>query len=82
MIVPFVPQATSFTLYTPSASVLPWAYTTFYLDTDSTVTFVDKDDNTTTLVSLKAGYHPILVKKIITVTSGLVYIMRHSELSR
>lgn len=78
--VPFVPQATTFKLYTPAATVVPYHYCTFYLDTDSTVTFTDLDGNVTTLVSLKAGYHPILVQKITAVTSGLVYIMKHQEL--
>lgn len=81
--IPFVPQATSFKLYTPSSTTyVPWEYTTFYLDTDSTVSFVDKDNNTTTLVALKAGYHPILVKQITAVTAGSVFVMRHSYLSQ
>ncbi len=75
----FVPQATSFKLYTPSANLLPFNFCTFFLTADSTVSFVDKDGNTSTLVSLKAGYQPILVKKITAVTSGSVYIMAHSQ---
>lgn len=81
MIVPFIPQATGFVLYTPSANILPHAYCTFYLDTDSTVTFTDKEGNVTTLASLKAGYQPILVTKIVTVTTGLVYLCTHNQLT-
>lgn len=79
---PIVSQATSFVEYTPSNNLLPWEYTTFFLDTDTTITFTDKDGNETTLVSLSKGYHPILVQKITAVTAGKVYIMRHSKLSR
>lgn len=80
MIVPFIPQATGFKLYTPSADILPHAYCTFYLDTDSTVSFVDKEGNVTLLASLSKGYQPILVTKITAVTSGLVYVCTHNEL--
>lgn len=75
-----IPQATNFVEYTPSANLLPFAYCTFYIDTDTTVSFVDKFGNTTTLVSLKAGYHPILVQKITAVTAGKVYYMAHEQI--
>jgi len=78
--VPFIPQATHFVEYTPSANILPYSYCTFYLDTDSTVTFTDKAGNVSTLVSLKAGYQPILVQKISAVTAGKVYYMAHEQL--
>lgn len=82
MAIPFVPQATSFVQYTPSSTAfVPWEYTTFFLDTDTTVSIVDKDGNTSLLISLKAGYHPILVKQITAVTAGNVYVMRHNKLS-
>lgn len=81
-IVPFVPQATMFKLYTPSsAQITDASYVTFYIDTDTTVSFVDKEGNTSSLVSLKAGYHPILVQKITAVTAGNVYIMKHNQLN-
>lgn len=77
----FVPQATSFVLWTPSSTtILPFAFCTFYIDTDTTVTFTDKAGNVSTLVGLKAGYQPILVQKIHTVTAGLVYYCAHEAL--
>lgn len=78
--IPFVPQATSFVEYTPSANELPFAYCTFYIDTDTTVSFVDKAGNTSLLVTLKAGYQPILVKKITACTAGKVYYCAHEQL--
>jgi hypothetical protein len=76
-----LPQATSFVLYTPSAGgLVPWQYTTFYLSADATITFVDKDGNTSGPLAMSKGYHPILVSKI-TACDQPVYVMRHSQLS-
>lgn len=79
---PAVLQATSFKVYTPSADILPWQYTTFYLTDDASVTGVDYDGNVITTAALKAGYQPILMRVISAVSAGSVYIMRHSALSR
>jgi hypothetical protein len=79
--VPFIPQATSFKAYTPAAGVLPWQYCTFWLSEDANVTGTDYDGNELSAVPLKAGYQPILMKTITTVSTGVVRIMRHSELS-
>lgn len=76
----FVPQATRFVEYTPSPDILPFQYCTFYIDTDTTVSIVDKAGNVSLLVSLKAGYHPILVQKITACTAGKVYYMAHDAL--
>lgn len=59
---------------------MSFKYCMFYLDTDSTVSFIDKDGNTSELVSLKAGYQPILVKQITAVTTGNCYIVANSQL--
>lgn len=79
---PFVPQATTFKEYTPSANILAYEYCTFFLDTDTTASIVDKDGNTSLLVSFKAGYQPILVQKITAVTAGKVYLCVHNKLSK
>lgn len=70
-------QATSFKKYTPSNNQLPRAYTTFYLTADSTLSIVDKEGNAETSVAFKAGYHPILVQKIISSSAGEVYVMSY-----
>lgn len=78
----YVLQATYFKEYTPSSGLVPFEFMTFFLDTDSTVSFVDKEGNASTLVSFTKGYHPILVSKIVTVTSGKVYLMKHIQVSK
>lgn len=83
MIVPFVPQATTFIAYTPAAGLVPYTYCTFFLEEDSTISFTDKDGNASASVLLKAGYHPILVSKITAMTpatTGKVFILKHQNL--
>lgn len=74
---PGVYQATSFIKYTPAATVLPRGLSTFFLTEDATLSIVDKEGNASTSVAFKAGYHPILVSKIVSCSAGEVYIMSY-----
>lgn len=76
----FIAQASTFVKYTPSSNDVPYKRCVFYLDTDASVNLVDKDGNTVTGVSLKAGYHQIQVKKITSVSAGNVYLGTNTEL--
>jgi len=77
----FVFQGTRFRLWTPSASILPFAFATFYLTEDCDVNLTDKEDHDEDSVPFKAGYHPLLVTKIRAISAGLVYIIGHEKLN-
>lgn len=77
---PGVYQASSLVKYTPSSALLPRAYTTFYLTEDATLSLIDKEGHAETSIALKAGYHPILVQKIISCSAGEVYLLSYDKL--
>ena len=77
----FVFQGTRFRLWSPSTTQLPFAFATFYLTQDADVDLTDKEDHEEDAIPLKAGYHPILVTKIRSVSAGLVYIIGHEKLN-
>lgn len=73
-------QATHFELYTPSNNILPYAWVTFYIPQDCTLSITDKNGHDENTVPFVAGYYPILVTKIRAISAGVVYIMAHNEL--
>lgn len=72
---PGIYQATSFKTYTPSAAILPRAWNVMYLDASATVSFVDKEGNSSSNVSLPAGYQPVLVKIVSACSGANLYIL-------
>jgi hypothetical protein len=75
MNVPFIIQASGFKKYTPNTgNTVPFNFCTMYLTEDCTVSVTDHYDNDENSVPFKAGYHPMLFKKIRTISNGLIYL--------
>lgn len=77
---PYVIQAIGFEKWTPSsASTIPYKFATMYVTDDCTMNVTDHFDHDENTVTFKAGYHPLLFKKIRSVSAGSVYICHNGK---
>lgn len=68
-------QAPGFKKYTPhTGNTVPFVFCTMYLTDDCTMNVTDHFDNDEDAVPFKAGYHPMLFKKIRSISVGSVYL--------
>lgn len=74
MNIPVIFQAIGFKKYTPSTGDTPYNFATIYLTDDCTLNVTDHFDNQEDAVPFKAGFHPIMFKKIRAVSVGSVYL--------
>jgi hypothetical protein len=80
MLVPILIQATGFKLYTPhTGNTVPFNFSTMYVTADCTMDVTDYFDNVENSVPFKAGYHPIMFKKIRSISAGFVYLCHNSK---
>lgn len=75
MNIPFIIQAIGFSKYTPhTGNTIPYNFATMYLTEDCTMNVTDQFDHEEDNVSFRAGYHPMLFKKIRSISTGSVYL--------
>lgn len=76
---PYIIQAIGFTKYTPSSGDTPYTFSTMYLTDDCTVNVTDHFNHEENAVPFKAGYHPLIFKKIRSISAGSVYLCHNGE---
>ena len=75
MQIPIILQGCGFQLYTPnSGNTLPYNFCTMYITEDCTMDVTDHFDHEEDDVPFKAGYHPMMFKKIRSISTGSVYL--------
>jgi hypothetical protein len=79
MNIPIILQATGFKKYTPSSGTTPYNFCTMYLTDDCTMNVTDHFDNAEDAVPFKAGYHPMLFKRIRSISAGSVYLCHNGK---
>ncbi len=80
MQIPIVVQGIGFQLYTPhTGNTVPYNFSTMYLTEDCTVSVTDHFDHDENNVPFKAGYHPMMFKKIRSISAGSIYLCHNGN---
>jgi hypothetical protein len=80
MEIPLIVQGIGFKKYTPhTGATIPYNFCTMYLTDDCTMNVTDHFDNNEDNVSFKAGYHPMMFKKIRSISTGSVYLVHNGQ---
>lgn len=80
MITPVIFQGIGFKKYTPSTGgTIPYNFCTMYLTDDCTMNVTDHFDHEENNVAFKAGYHPMMFKKIRSISTGSVYLCHNGQ---
>lgn len=76
---PWIIQARIFVAYTASANDISINYSVIYVPQDTTVTMVDQAGNISAGVVLLAGYHPLNMRKITSISGGILYLCHNND---
>lgn len=72
---PVIYRAIGFCKYTPNTeNIVPFNFCTTYLTEDCFMNVTDHFDHDEDNVEFKAGYHPMMFKKIRSISNGSVYL--------
>lgn len=79
MQIPQIFQACGFINYTPNSGDTPYNFCTMYLTEDCTLDVTDHFNHEENNVPFKAGYQPMLFKKIRSISTGSVYLCHNGK---
>lgn len=79
MYIPQIIQGIGLIKYTPNSGTIPMNFGTMFLTEDCIMSVTDHFDHDEDDVPFKAGYHPLMFKKIRSISTGSVYLCHNGK---